>query len=73
MMALMANGVANLHRPQAKEKHKQWVVVCIVVSVALAQAEDDHKDNALQVKVETAKFLQWRNDLIRKKAVVFLI
>ena len=73
MMALMANGVANLHRPQAKEKHKQWIVVCIVVSVALAQAENGHEDNALQVKVETAKFLQWRNDLIRKKAVVFLI
>ena len=56
MMALMTNGVVNLHRPEAEKKHKKWFVVRIVVSVTLDKEEDSRIENALQVKVKTTKF-----------------
>ena len=56
MMALMTNGVVNLHRPEAEKKHKKWFVVRIVVSVTLDKEEDSRIEKALQVKVKTTKF-----------------
>ena len=58
MVALMAHSSAKNGPPKAHEKHKEWIVIGIVVSIALHQAAYGNEENAFQVEMKTSKVFE---------------
>ena len=65
--ALMAYIHSNVDKPETKEKHKEWLIVYVVVGIQLHPYENSNEEDALEVgEYGGITSLTW-NDLMRER------